>query len=136
MNFQDDITSIPIDNFKNHYVLVFDLTSTQDATENCHYPELVEEPLRMELNFTFPLEHVTELIVLGERMFPVAIDNFGVVGKTSKMDNGSLQQIFDRMPLLKYRYRGSFPLTMFQLFTLAILPILIRNPAICRVSIA
>ena len=25
MNFQDDIPSIPIDNFKNHYVLVFDL---------------------------------------------------------------------------------------------------------------
>ena len=36
MNFQDDILSIPIDNFKNHYVLVFDLTSIQDATENCH----------------------------------------------------------------------------------------------------
>ena len=34
MNFQDDIPSVPIDNFKDHYVLVFDLTSMQDATEN------------------------------------------------------------------------------------------------------
>ena len=59
MNFQDDIPSIPIDNFKDHYVLVFDLTSMQNATENCHYPELVGEPLKLELNFTFPLEHVT-----------------------------------------------------------------------------
>ena len=33
MNFQDDIPSIPIDGFKDHYVLVFDLTSMQDATE-------------------------------------------------------------------------------------------------------
>ena len=66
MNFQDDILSIPIDNFKDHYVLMFDLTSMQDATENCHYPELVGEPFRLELNFTFPLKHVTELIVLGE----------------------------------------------------------------------
>ena len=41
MNFQDDIPSIPNDNFKDHYVLVSDLTSMQDATENCHYPELV-----------------------------------------------------------------------------------------------
>ena len=81
MNFQDNIPSIPIDNFKDHYVLVFDLTSMQDATENCHYPELVGEPLRLELNFTFPLEHVTELIVLGERMSSVAVDKFGVVGK-------------------------------------------------------
>ena len=81
MNFQDDIPSIPIDNFKDHYLLVFDLTSMQDATENCHYPKLVGEPLRLELNFTFPLEHVTELIVLGERMSSVAVDKFGVVGK-------------------------------------------------------
>ena len=36
MNFQDDIASFPIDDFKDHYVLVFDLTSIQDATENCH----------------------------------------------------------------------------------------------------
>ena len=64
MNFQDDIPSIPIDNFKDHYVLVFDLTSMQDATENCHYPEIVGKPMRLELNFTFPLEHVTEPIVL------------------------------------------------------------------------
>ena len=88
---------------------MFDLISMQDATENCQYPELVGEPLRLELNFMFPLEHVTELIVLGERMSSVAVDKFGVVGKTSKMDNVSLQQIINRIPLLKYRYRGSFP---------------------------
>ena len=81
MNFQNDIPSIPIDNFKDHYVLVFDITSMQDATENCHYPELVGEPLRVELNFTFPLEHVTELVVLGEGMSSVAVDKFGVVGR-------------------------------------------------------
>ena len=66
MNFQDDIPSIPIDNFKVHYVLLFDLTSMRDATGNGHYPEQVGEPLRLELNFTFPPEHVTELIGLGE----------------------------------------------------------------------
>ena len=71
MNFQDDIPSIAIDDFKDHYVLVFDLTSMQDATENCRYPELVGEPLKVELNFTNPLENVTEPIVLGERMSSV-----------------------------------------------------------------
>ena len=79
MDFEDDIPSIPNDNFKDHFVLVFDLTSMQDANENCHHPELVGEPLRLELNFTFPLEHVTELIVLGDTS--VAVDKFGVVGK-------------------------------------------------------
>ena len=81
MNLQDDIPSIPIDDFKDHYVLVIDLTSMQDATENCHYPELVGEPLRLELNFTHPFENVTELIVLGEQLSSVEVDKFGVVGK-------------------------------------------------------
>ena len=108
MNFQDDIRSIPIDNFKDFHVLVFDLTSMQDGTENCLYPELVGESLRLELNFTFPLEHVTELIVLGERMSSDAVDKFAVVGKTSKMHNVSLQEIFDCIPLLKYQYLGSY----------------------------
>ena len=82
VNFQDDIPSIPNDNFKDHYVLVFDLTSMQDATEHCHYPELIGELLRMELYFSSPLENVTEVLVLAERMSCVAVDNFGVVGKS------------------------------------------------------
>ena len=84
MNFQDDLPSpfmIPIYDFKDQYVLVFDLNSMQVATENCHSPELVGGPLRLELNFTHPLENVTELIVLCERMLSVAVDKFVVVGK-------------------------------------------------------
>ena len=81
MNFLDDIPSIPVDDFKDHYVLVFDLNSMQDATEHCHYPELIGETLRLELYFSSPLENVTEVIVLGERVSCVAVDKFGVVGK-------------------------------------------------------
>ena len=81
MNFQEDVPSIPIDNFRDHFDSVFDLTSIQDANENCHCPELVGEPLRLDLNFTFPLTHVTELIVLGERITLVAVDKLGVVEK-------------------------------------------------------
>ena len=91
---------------------MFDLTSMQDATENCHYPELVAEPLRPELNFTFSLEHVIELIVLGERMSSVVqlqLTGLVLLEKTSEMENVSLRQNFNRIPLLKYRYRGSFP---------------------------
>ena len=81
MNFQDDNPSIPVDNFEDHYVLVFDLTSMQDATEHCHYPELIGEPLRLQLYFSLPLENVTEAFVLGEGMSCLAVDKFGVVGK-------------------------------------------------------
>ena len=86
MNFQDDIPSIPNGNFKDHYVLVFVLTAMRDATEKSHYPELVGDPLRLELIFAFPLEHVSHIIVLGERMLPVAVEKFGVVAKKSRKD--------------------------------------------------
>ena len=136
MNFQDDIPSIPIDDFKDHYMLVFGLTSMQDATKNCHYPELVGEPLRLELFFTNPLENVTELIVLGERMSSVAVDKFGVVGKNvlkwiillcNKLSIVSLCSNF-----------GTWvrsPQTMFQLLIMTLLLLSTRNPAICRVNI-
>ena len=80
MNFQDDFSSIPIDEFKDHYVMVFDLTSMQEATGNCHYHELVGKPQGLELIFTNPPENVNGIIVLGERMSSVASDKFGVVG--------------------------------------------------------
>ena len=81
MSFNDDIPSIPLEYFDDHHVLVFDVTSMQDAAEHCHYPELVGESLRLELYFSQPLPEVTEVIVLGERMTSVAVDKFGVVGK-------------------------------------------------------
>ena len=81
MNVQNDNPSIPTVNFKDHDVLVFDLTSMQDATENCQYPGLVGEQLRLELNITFLPEHVTKLIELGDLMSSVSFHIFGLVGK-------------------------------------------------------
>ena len=49
MNFQYDIPSFPVYNFKDHQIIVLDLTSMQDAIDHCHKPELIEEPLRLEL---------------------------------------------------------------------------------------
>ena len=81
MNFQDNNPSIAVDNFKDHYVLVFDLTSMPDATKHCHYREVIGKPLTLQLYFSSPAETVTELIVLGERISSFTVDNFGVVGK-------------------------------------------------------
>ena len=82
--FQDDIPSIPNVNFEDHCVLVFNLTSMQDATELFSYPELVGQPLKPELFFTFPLEQVTEIILLGELKSFVAVDKVCVNGKSIK----------------------------------------------------
>ena len=81
MNFQDDTSSNPFDNCKDHYVLALDLSSMQDATKHCLYLEVVEDLLRWELYFGSHLVKVTEVIGLGERMSSASIDKFDVVGK-------------------------------------------------------
>ena len=42
-------------------------------------------------------------------MSSVVVYKFGVGEKISKTYNVSLQRMFNRIKLLKYRYRGSFP---------------------------
>ena len=59
----------------NEYFQVFDLT------EQLHYPELSEESLRLEMFFQFPLEQVTEKIVLVERLSNIQNDKFGTIAK-------------------------------------------------------
>ena len=81
MQFNEDFPALPMEDFQNHYVLVFDLTSLQDAAEQLHYPEFSGESLRLEIFFQFPLEQVTEVIVLGERLSNIQIDKFGTVAK-------------------------------------------------------
>ena len=122
-NFQDDIPSIPLQNFEDNYVPVFDLTSMEDATENYHYTELVEEPQRLGLTFTFPLEHVTELIILGKRMSPLQLTRLLLLEKnlkcmlflSSKQSTISHNSIIGTVVL--------FSPTMFQLLTMTLLPL-------------
>ena len=80
-NFNEEIPVLPNDFFTDQYVLVFDLTSLQDAGENAHYPEFSGESLHLEMFFGRPLTNVTELIVLGERISTNKIDQFGTVAK-------------------------------------------------------
>ena len=113
----------------------------QNASVNCHYldPQLVREPPRLELNFTFPLEHVTELIALGDRLSSVAVDKFGIVGKTIQNAWCFPPTNYELYPTTQVSSIGTlvlFPLTMFQFFPMKLLPKSIHNPVICRVSIA
>ena len=79
MQFNEDFPGLPMEDFQNHYILVFDLTSLQDAAEQLHYPEISGESLRVEMFYQFSLEQVTEVIVLGERLSNIQIDIFGTV---------------------------------------------------------
>ena len=63
MNFNEEIPALPNHQFDNHYILVFGLTSLQDAGENIHYPELSSESIPLEMFFNRSLRNVTETIV-------------------------------------------------------------------------
>ena len=52
MNFNEEIPVLLNNRIQNRYVLVFDLTSLQDAGENIHYPELSGESIRLEFFLT------------------------------------------------------------------------------------
>ena len=73
MNFNEEIPALSHHQSQNDYILVFDLTSIQDAGENIHYPELSGESILLEMFFDRSLKNVTEIIFLGERMPTVKI---------------------------------------------------------------
>ena len=76
MQFNEVFLALPIEDFQNHYILVFDLTSLQDAAEHLQYPELSGENWRLENS-----KQVAEVIVLGERLSNNSIDKFRTVAK-------------------------------------------------------
>ena len=43
MQFNRDFPALPMEDFQNHYILVFEMISLQDTAEQLHYPELVEK---------------------------------------------------------------------------------------------
>ena len=58
---------IPLNEFANHYTMVFDLTSTQEATHNFIHPELTNSSLSVELKFDAALAHNVEIFFLEKR---------------------------------------------------------------------
>ena len=138
MNFQDDIPSIPVDIFKDHYVLVFDVTSMQDVTEHCHYPELIGEPLRLEVYFSSPLENVTEVIVLSERMSVcLLLQSTSLVlwERIFGMDNTSLNNFLTVYLCSSIGTWDHFPHTLFETFRMTRLRLLTHSLATRQESI-
>ena len=88
---------------------MFDLVSMQDATQNCRFPEKVLEPLRLELNFIFPLEYATDSLYWWSKDLSLQLKISVMLRGKSETDKSSLQQIVNFIPRLKYRYRVSFP---------------------------
>ena len=66
---------ISLSDFPSHYIMVFDLTSTQEATHDCIHPELTNSSLSVELKFGTALPRNIEILFLGEKCLTVYIDS-------------------------------------------------------------
>ena len=54
---------IPLSEFANHHIMVFDLTSTQEATHDYVHPQLTNSSFSVELKFDAVLAHDIEFFL-------------------------------------------------------------------------
>ena len=66
--------AIPFKNYTNHFLLDFDLTSTQQASNDFPYPELTNAAVSLEFKFSAALPAKTGVFFLGEKASPIYID--------------------------------------------------------------
>ena len=66
---------IPLSEFANHYIMIFHLTSTQEATHDFIHPELTISSFVVELKFDAALAHNVEVFFLWEKASTIYIDS-------------------------------------------------------------
>ncbi len=90
---------ITLSDYPNHYVMVFDLTSTLEASHDFIHPELTSCSITVELQFSNALADNTEILFLGEKSSTIFIDSTRRVSKNLTKQN---------CKHLKFRFRGIF----------------------------
>ena len=83
--FQQHVHGVSFEDFPNHYVLVFYLTSTQQTSHDYLYPEFTNGSISISLRFSTQLTDSKELFFLGN--------------KTSRKYNDSSRKVSQEIPL-------------------------------------
>ena len=74
---------IPLDEYENHYVLVFDFTSTQEASHDFIHPELTGSTIALHMKFGANTPEPIEVFVLAEKASTIFIDSDRKVSKNA-----------------------------------------------------
>ena len=72
---------IPLNEFSNHFIMVFNLTITLEATHNFIHPELTNSSISVKLKLDTALTNNVEVFFLGEKSSTVYIDSARDVSK-------------------------------------------------------
>ena len=84
LGFSNGGHSVPLSDFDDHFVLVFDLTSTQEASQQLTvFPELTGAALNLSVEFGRALTDVVEIFVIAERFTTIFLEHSGRVSKNT-----------------------------------------------------
>ena len=85
LQFKTHGHGVPFEHYENHYVLVFDLTSTQQASYDYLYPELTNASISIDLRFKEDLPSSVELLFLGEKASTIFVNSDRQVSKNRQL---------------------------------------------------
>lgn len=81
LHFEEDGPDIPLEDYENHFFMVFDMTSVGESNTQIYFPELTGGKIRVEFLFAEPLQKAVEILVLGETLTTILIDQAGTIVK-------------------------------------------------------
>ena len=83
----DNGHGITLSEYPNHFIMVFDLTSTQQASRDFIHPELTNCSISIELKFSAALPNYIEIFIFGEKANTIFIDSARRVSKNHILTN-------------------------------------------------
>ena len=90
LGFEPDGNSITFEDYQDiHFYLVFDLTSTREASKSLTlFHELTGARITLKLSFSEVLPEAVELFLIGERFSQIFIEDSRNISKNSPFVNG------------------------------------------------
>ena len=112
----DNGHGINLEDCTNHFIMVFDLKSTHQASHDFIYPELTNCSVSIELKFSAALAHNVEIFIIGKKASTIYNDSARKVSKNhikesyfnKLMDEDSLNSQIQICSELKYKFCGVF----------------------------
>ena len=83
----DNGHGIKLSEYPSHFLMVFDLTSTQQASHDFIHPELTNSSITVELKFSAALPNNIEIFIIGEKTSTIYVDSARRVSKNHILTN-------------------------------------------------
>ena len=83
----DNGHGISLTDYPNHFIMVFDLTSTQQASHDFIHPELTNCSISIELKFSTALPNNIEIFIVGEKPRTIFVGSARRVSKNHILNN-------------------------------------------------